>query len=106
SPSTPASASVRWSCSGATAARCMPDVSRGRTRCDEPSGLEEGVSRADRGGVSMRSLARTLLLAGCLVAALVPTPAAADPDGFNEANLRFNQWFLEHVMEPVSRGWN
>jgi len=37
---------------------------------------------------------------------LAPLPAAADPDGFNRANLHFNQWFLEHVMEPVGRGWN
>jgi phospholipid-binding lipoprotein MlaA len=49
---------------------------------------------------------RSLLLVGCLAAALAPTPATADPDGFNQANLRFNQWFLEHVMEPVGRGWN
>jgi len=33
-------------------------------------------------------------------------PAAADPDRFNQANLRFNQWLLAHVMEPVARGYN
>jgi ABC-type transporter lipoprotein component MlaA len=37
---------------------------------------------------------------------LAARPAAADPDGFNQANLRFNQWFLAHVMEPVARGYN
>ena len=46
------------------------------------------------------------LLVTCLLGALVPAPASADPDGFNQANLRFNQWFLEHVFEPTSRGWN
>jgi phospholipid-binding lipoprotein MlaA len=33
-------------------------------------------------------------------------PARADPDGFNQANLRFNQWFLSRVLEPVARGYN
>ncbi len=37
---------------------------------------------------------------------VTPLPASADPDGFNQANLRFNQWFLEWVMEPVGRGYN
>jgi phospholipid-binding lipoprotein MlaA len=52
-----------------------------------------------------RRLTRALLLAGVL-AVLAPARAGADPDGFNQANLRFNQWFLEHVLEPVARGWN
>lgn len=56
--------------------------------------------------VSLARVTRRLLLVGCLAAVLVPAPAAADPDGFNQANLRFNQWFLENVMEPVGRGWN
>jgi phospholipid-binding lipoprotein MlaA len=37
---------------------------------------------------------------------LAARPAAADPDRFNQANLRFNQGFLEHVFEPVARGYN
>ena len=50
---------------------------------------------------------RVLLLAMTLaLLALAPAPALADPDGFNKANLRFNQWFLEHAMEPVARGYN
>jgi len=40
------------------------------------------------------------------VALLAARPAAADPDGFNQVNLRFNQWFLAHVLEPVARGYN
>jgi len=55
---------------------------------------------------TFRRVMRALLLAGCLAAVLVPTPAAADPDGFNKTSLRFNQWFLEHALEPVSRGYN
>jgi phospholipid-binding lipoprotein MlaA len=54
----------------------------------------------------MRSLTRVVLLAVCLTASLGPAPAAADPDGFNQTSLRFNQWFLEHLLEPVARGWN
>jgi phospholipid-binding lipoprotein MlaA len=56
--------------------------------------------------LTRRRWMRSSLLVAWFVAALIPTPAAADPDGFNQANLRFNQWFLEHVMEPVARGWN
>jgi phospholipid-binding lipoprotein MlaA len=29
-----------------------------------------------------------------------------DPDGFNRANLRFNQWLLRRVLEPVARAYN
>src|SRR5262249_38824462 len=49
---------------------------------------------------------RSLVLVLGVFLLLAPRPASADPDGFNKANLRFNQWFLEHVMEPVGRGWN
>lgn len=55
---------------------------------------------------TLEHVMRSWLLVGCFVAALVPAPAAADPDGFNQANLRFNQWFLRSVLEPVGRGWN
>jgi ABC-type transporter lipoprotein component MlaA len=45
--------------------------------------------------------------AALLLALLLGSGVAnADPDGFNRANLAFNQWFLEHVLEPVSRGYN
>jgi phospholipid-binding lipoprotein MlaA len=37
---------------------------------------------------------------------LAPRPAAADPDGFNQANLRFNRWLLRNALEPVARGYN
>lgn len=37
---------------------------------------------------------------------LVPGPTSADPDGFNQTNLRFNEWLLAHVFEPVARGYN
>ena len=50
----------------------------------------------------LRALCLTVLLAGFLT----PAPAAADPDTVNRATLRFNQWFLAHVMEPVARGYN
>ena len=40
------------------------------------------------------------------LALLAPAPAAAEPEAFNRANLRFNQWFLEHVLEPAARGYN
>jgi phospholipid-binding lipoprotein MlaA len=36
----------------------------------------------------------------------VPGVVRAEPEGFNRANLRFNQWFLSHVLEPTARGWN
>jgi phospholipid-binding lipoprotein MlaA len=55
---------------------------------------------------TVRRMIRSVLLVGCFVAALAPAPAAADPDGFNKTMLRFNQWFLEHALEPVSRGYN
>jgi ABC-type transporter lipoprotein component MlaA len=49
---------------------------------------------------------KVLAAATTLALLLAPLPAAADPDGFNQANLRFNQWFLERVLEPVARGYN
>jgi phospholipid-binding lipoprotein MlaA len=48
----------------------------------------------------------TRLVVALLLALLAPTPASAEPDRFNRANLRFNQWFLRHVLEPVARGYN
>jgi phospholipid-binding lipoprotein MlaA len=48
-------------------------------------------------------------LGGVLVAALLlatPSAVSAEPERFNRAMLRFNQWFLEHVLEPVGRGYN
>jgi phospholipid-binding lipoprotein MlaA len=46
-----------------------------------------------------------------LCALLLAAPAAAEDgegalDGFNRANRRFNFWLLDHVFEPVSRGYN
>lgn len=47
-----------------------------------------------------------VLAAAAIALVTLSRPAVADPDGFNQANLRFNQWFLAHVLEPVSRGYN
>jgi ABC-type transporter lipoprotein component MlaA len=45
--------------------------------------------------------------AGLLLALLlIPAVGHAEPEGFNRANLRFNQWFLENVLEPTARGYN
>lgn len=49
---------------------------------------------------------KALAAATALALLIVPRPAVADPDGFNQTNLRFNQWFLSHVLEPVARGYN
>ena len=49
---------------------------------------------------------KALAAAAALTLLIVPGPAGADPDGFNQANLRFNQWFLSSVLEPVARGYN
>ena len=48
----------------------------------------------------------SVLALAVLLALAVPPAALADPDGFNRANLRFNQWFLQNVLEPMGRGWN
>ena len=53
--------------------------------------------------VSIRTATAHLVLAAALLCA---TPAAAEPEGFNRANLRFNQWLLEHLFEPTARGYN
>jgi ABC-type transporter lipoprotein component MlaA len=37
---------------------------------------------------------------------LVPPEALAEPEGFNRAMLRFNQWFFDHALEPAGRGYN
>jgi phospholipid-binding lipoprotein MlaA len=52
------------------------------------------------------SLSRSLSALALVMTLLAPPAALADPDGFNKANLRFNQWFLQHVFEPMGRGWN
>lgn len=39
-------------------------------------------------------------------AAAKPPAATGDPDRFNKANLRFNQWLLSHALEPVARAYN
>ena len=55
----------------------------------------------------MRNAARLTVPALALLATLAAPPEAlADPDRFNKANLRFNQWFLQNVFEPMGRGWN
>jgi phospholipid-binding lipoprotein MlaA len=48
---------------------------------------------------AMRVLALLILL-------LLAPGAYAEPEGFNRANLSFNQWFLEHILEPTARGYN
>jgi|SRR5581483_4898526 len=50
--------------------------------------------------------ARWLAVAFLALAVLTPAPAGAEPERWNRASLRFNQWFLEHVLEPVGRGYN
>lgn len=58
-------------------------------------------ARARRGSVPV------LLL--CALLAATPAAGADDEgalDGFNRANRRFNFWLLDHVFEPVSRGYN
>jgi phospholipid-binding lipoprotein MlaA len=47
-----------------------------------------------------------VLLGALLLALVAPPEADAEPECFNRANLRFNQWFLEHVLEPAARGYN
>jgi len=51
----------------------------------------------------MRLATASVILAGTLLCAV---PAAAEPEGFNRTNLRFNRWFLAHILEPTARGYN
>jgi phospholipid-binding lipoprotein MlaA len=37
---------------------------------------------------------------------LAPARGGAEPESFNRANLRFNQWFLENILEPAGHGYN
>ncbi|TMA62981.1 MAG: VacJ family lipoprotein, partial [Deltaproteobacteria bacterium] len=48
----------------------------------------------------------TTWLASGILGLAIASPAAAEPECFNRANLRFNRWFLEHVLEPTARGYN
>src|SRR2546427_2891653 len=73
---------------------------RGEARLD--GGCLQRVSGLAVRSERVRSVAPALL--GLIL--LAARPAAADPDRFNQVNLRFNQWFLAHVMEPVARGYN
>lgn len=48
-------------------------------------------------------------LALAFAACLYLTPSGAEAgarDGFNKANRSFNFWLLDHVIEPVARGYN
>ena len=48
----------------------------------------------------------TTWLASGILGLAIASPAAAEPECFNRANLRFNRWFLEHVLEPTARAYN
>jgi len=45
-------------------------------------------------------------LASSVLGLALATPAAAEPERLNRLNLRFNQWLLEHALEPMARGYN
>jgi phospholipid-binding lipoprotein MlaA len=46
------------------------------------------------------------LIAGLALVLAAQSAAAGPLDGFNRANRRLNFWLLDHVFEPVARGYN
>src|SRR5262245_15924634 len=49
---------------------------------------------------------RTSTSLALVLVVLLAGQAAAEPEAFNRANLRFKQWFLRWVLEPAARGYN
>jgi ABC-type transporter lipoprotein component MlaA len=52
------------------------------------------------------SCRRLLAGAALLVAVVMASPVAAEPEGFNRTMLGFNRWLLRSVLEPTARGYN
>ena len=67
---------------------------------------DEGMRAPTTTAPRTRRAPAGVLLGVLLLALAVPPEADAEPEWFNRANLRFNQWFLEHVLEPAARGYN
>src|SRR5207253_4461265 len=73
---------------------------RSGDRRERSSSLTDAARRAMKG-------VRAWLASSVLGLALaLATPAAAEPERLNRLNLRFNQWLLEHALEPMARGYN
>src|SRR5439155_1740121 len=78
---------------------------RGRAECRprRRARLEPARPPADDPRRAMRG---TTWLASGILSLAIASPAAAEPERFNRFNLRFNRWFLEHVLEPTARAYN
>jgi phospholipid-binding lipoprotein MlaA len=90
----------------------FPDWGLGRCIGESSEGLNLADPPGPKGG--QQQMKSSLGIRAALLAAIVVIATALDPlaaeaaglDGFNRANRRFNFWVLDHVFEPVARGYN